>query len=170
MILDILTVPNEILKTPALPVEKFDNDLDELIKNMIETMDANDGAGLAANQIGILKQVFVFNEYKSEVVDGYEVVSHTSHALINPKITWSSKYKVREAWEGCLSIPDLEYRVSRPVKIKVAGFLYQDNDFKLAELEADGLAARTISHEMNHLQGILISDKSNQCRLKKDNI
>lgn len=167
MILDIVKVPNEILKTPALPVDKFDGEIEELIKNLLETMNSNDGAGLAAPQIGVSKQVLVFNEYKTEVEEGYDFVTKIPHALINPRITWESKYKLREAWEGCLSIPDVEYKVTRPVKIKVASFIYKDNDFVLGELEADGMMARTIQHELSHLKGILISDMSHAWRVRE---
>lgn len=166
MILDIVKVPNEILKLHAQPVDKFNSELEELIVNMIETMNANDGRGLSAPQVNVSKQVLVFNEYKTESEEGYEFVSKTAHALINPRITWESKYKLREAWEGCLSIPDVEYKITRPVKIKVASFIRTNDDFVLGELEVDGMTARTIQHELDHLNGILISNKSYQMRAK----
>jgi peptide deformylase len=141
MILDIKTYPNKILKQKTKRVEKIDKEIEKLIGDMIETMYAANGAGLAANQVGVAKQILVFDDGK-----GLKI-------LINPKIS-ARRGKITAA-EGCLSFPGLEISVKRPEKITVE---FMDRQGTKKEMKAQGLAARIICHEADHLAGRTIID------------
>ena len=141
MILPIKTYPNKILKQKTKRVEKIDKEIEKLINDMIETMYASNGAGLAANQVGVAKQILMFDNGK-----GLKI-------LINPKIS-NRRGKVIAA-EGCLSFPGLEIPVKRPEKINVE---FMDRQGIKKEMKAEGLAARIICHEADHLAGKTILD------------
>jgi peptide deformylase len=132
-----------VLRTVAKEVVEFDEKLHILIDDMIETMVDADGIGLAANQVGILKRVFVVS-----------VDLEKFYEFINPDIVESSGSEIFE--EGCLSILGVKGNVERPSKIKVVA---KDRDGKEFALEADGLLARVIQHEYDHLNGVLFVDK-----------
>src|SRR3989344_8483914 len=138
MILKIVTIPNPILTTKTKPVEKIDQGILTLVKDMIETCRKAQGIGLAAPQIGKSIRLCIIN---------LEHLGVAPFALINPKITKKS-WKKSEMEEGCLSIPEIYGIVRRPEKIKVkaSNLLGREN-----ELEADGLLARVIQHEIDHL-------------------
>ena len=146
MILKIVTIPNPILTTKTKPVEKIDRSILTLVNDMIETCRKAQGIGLAAPQIGKSIRLCIIN---------LEHLGVAPFALINPKITKKS-WKKSEMEEGCLSIPGIYGIVRRPEKIKVkaSNLLGREN-----ELEADGLLARVIQHEIDHLDGILITSK-----------
>ena len=142
MIREIKIYPAKILKQKARPVGFIDNEIKKLIDDMVETLYAKEGAGLAANQVGELKQIAVV-----DVGDGLRV-------FINPKIV-DKKGKVVSA-EGCLSLPGYELLVKRPQKIFVE---YLDKSGKVRKLKAQDLLARVICHELDHLQGKTLLDK-----------
>lgn len=144
-ILPIRKFPDPVLKEKCRPVEEVDDELKRLVKNMAETMYDAPGIGLAASQVGVLKRVIVID------------VDEKLMTFINPEITWSSE-EVEEAEEGCLSVgPEITVLVSRPAKIRFKG---QDEKGKTVEIEAEGLLARAIQHEMDHINGVIILDRT----------
>ncbi len=143
-ILDILIAPDPILQTPAEKVGEVDHDIKKIVKDMIETMYDAQGAGLAANQVGILKQILILD------VTSYGVKQDKPYVMINPELTYASD----ETWdheEGCLSFPIVRVNVTRPQIIRIK---YLDENGKEHSLEADGWLARGILHEMDHLKGV----------------
>jgi peptide deformylase len=143
----VLTAPDPRLKLVSEPVAKVDGELRTLIDDMIETMYDADGIGLAAIQVGVSKRMLVMD---IDQRDGKK----NPRVFINPVITWASdEMAVNE--EGCLSIPEIWDEVERPARIKAE---YLDRDGKKQELEADGLLAVCLQHEMDHLEGILFVD------------
>ena len=124
-------------------------DLDQLIQDMIDTMEANDGAGLAAPQIGINIQLVIFGFKKNDRYPDAEEVPFT--VLINPKITPIGD-EIEDGWEGCLSVPGLRGVVPRYKKISYQGI---DQYGKKIERKVDGFHARVVQHECDHLFGIL---------------
>ncbi len=143
----IITLGHPNLRKVAAPVEKFDDDLKELVHNMIETMRVHEGIGLAATQVNIHKRFFVVD---LELID--EKLS--AQAYVNPEILDSSGSGDFE--EGCLSIPGVRAEVRRPTNIKVR---YKNIEGETEEKEMDGLLARVFQHELDHLNGILFIDR-----------
>ena len=135
-----------LLRSKARPIEVFDDALRDEISGMAALMHDSMGIGLAATQIGTLHRVLVYR------------VEHNSpiNALINPELEWSGKEK---EWmeEGCLSLPGVHVDVERPVDVRVRA---QDPRGKPIVIEASGLEARVIQHEMDHLDGVLILDRT----------
>lgn len=135
-----------VLKTKARPVERFDDALREEAQRMGLLMDDALGIGLAATQVGVLHRLLV-----------YRVQSGAPLAVLaNPAIEWSSKEE-EIAEEGCLSLPAVHVDVERPVHIRVTA---QDGHGEPLTIEASGLEARVIQHEMDHLDGVLILDRT----------
>ena len=135
-----------VLRSKARPIEVFDDALREEIARMGALMHDSMGIGLAATQIGTLHRVLVYRvEHDSPV-----------NAVINPELEWSGKEK---EWmeEGCLSLPGVHVDVERPVDVRVRA---QDPRGKPIVIEASGLEARVIQHEMDHLDGVLILDRT----------
>ena len=130
-------------------IDLNDIDLDQLIQDMIDTMEANDGAGLAAPQIGINIQLVIFGFKKNDRYPDAEEVPFT--VLINPKITPMDD-ELEDGWEGCLSVPGLRGVVPRYKKISYQGI---DQYGKKIERTVDGFHARVVQHECDHLFGIL---------------
>lgn len=141
---------DKILREKSKKVTKVDNELLKLIKNMYESMRNASGVGLAANQIGSDKSIFVVD---LSPIEGYEKLKPLT--FINPKIVYKSDETIYFE-EGCLSIPTLRAEVERPEFIKI---VYQDIDLKEKEIEADDFLARVIQHEYDHLRGILFTDR-----------
>lgn len=134
----------------AKPVTRFNTpELDTLIEDMFETMRAAAGAGLAAPQIGVDLQVVIFGFDQNERYPDVEPIPKT--ILINPKLTPVGD-EVEEAWEGCLSVPDMRGMVQRWVKVRYEGFDPKGNP---VSAEADGFHSRVVQHECDHLAGIL---------------
>ncbi|TSC53862.1 MAG: peptide deformylase [Parcubacteria group bacterium LiPW_39] len=142
MILEIRKYPDKILKKKAKPVGQIDAEIKKLIADMIETLYAKGGAGLAANQVGELKQIAVVG-----IGEGLNI-------FINPKII-DKKGKV-VATEGCLSLPGYEFEIKRPQRIVVE---YLDKKGREQKIKASDLLARVICHEVDHLQGKTLLDK-----------
>ena len=144
-IYNVITVGDEILKVNAKEVTKFDDRIEKLIRNMIETLHKEDGVGLAAPQIGISKRVIIaYNEEDDKI---YE--------LINPVIIESEG--IVSGQEGCLSVPGRIGTVKRFVKIVVEGQNAKGDKIKI---EAKDMFARVLQHEIDHLNGILFIDKA----------
>jgi peptide deformylase len=143
----ILTAPDPRLKAVSTPVAKVDDETRRLIDDMIESMYAADGIGLAAVQIGVPKRIIVMD---LDQKDGKK----NPRTFVNPKILWASE-ELATFEEGCLSVPEIWEEVDRAAKIKAE---YLDRDGKRHELEADGLLATCLQHEMDHLEGILFID------------
>lgn len=141
---------DEILSKKCREVETIDDRIIELGKDMLETMYKNDGIGLAACQVGILKRVIVYDVCYVEE-DGKK----EGHILINPKITSRSKTMV-EVEEGCLSFPDLYKVVKRHEKVTVE---YTDIDGKKKKINAKDIEAVCLQHEIDHLDGIVFLDR-----------
>ena len=157
-ILPITVCGDKILRKKVARVSTINNAIIRLITDMFETMHNANGIGLAANQVGLNKQIFVVD---ISMVEGYE--DSKPIALINPKIiAKSEELSVYE--EGCLSIPDQHEEVKRPKKITIE---FYDTDFNKHTIEADGLLARVMHHEYDHLQGILFTDLVDEETKKK---
>jgi peptide deformylase len=135
-----------VLKTKARTVERFDDALRDEVRRMGLLMDDALGIGLAATQVGVLHRMLVYR-----VQNGAPLA-----ALANPVIEWSSKEE-EIAEEGCLSLPSVHVEVERPVHIRVRA---QDEFGEPMLIEASGLEARVIQHEMDHLDGVLILDRT----------
>ncbi|MBF0267403.1 MAG: peptide deformylase [Alphaproteobacteria bacterium] len=146
-LLNILVAPDPRLKAKALPVEKVDQALSRLIDDMFETMYQAPGIGLAAPQVGVAKRVIVVDTAKK----GEEA---QPLALINPEILWLSE-ETSSYEEGCLSVPEHYAEVIRPARVRVR---YQDRQGEIREIEADGLLATVLQHEIDHLSGKLFVD------------
>lgn len=154
MKLDIKRTTDPILRTPAEKVEIFDEELEKLIDDMIETMRSSNGIGLAAPQVGVSKRVLVceFQGDKEREDGKYPPIPLT--VLCNPEIIEQSKEEINMV-EGCLSFPGLELLIKRPKKIKIKGL---DRYGKEISIEADGLYARVLQHEFDHLNSTLLID------------
>lgn len=134
-----------VLRAKALPVERFDARLGEEVQRMGALMDDALGVGLAATQIGVLHRLLVYRtDSEAPLV-----------ALANPVIEWASE-DTEAAEEGCLSIPGVHVEVTRPARVRVSA---QDPGGAPIEIEAEGLEARVIQHEVDHLDGVLILDR-----------
>ena len=157
MLRKILTEPDPILRKKCDPIEQVDSETKKLMDDMLETMYAAPGIGLAAIQVGILKRLVVIDISKGEE-------EKKPIFLINPKIIHRSK-KTSVYEEGCLSLPGQFAEIERPAECTL---IYIDYDGKEKELKADGLLATCIQHEVDHLNGILFIDYLS--KLKKDMI
>jgi peptide deformylase len=146
-ILDIKKYPEKVLLKKAIPVKEFDSELQKLIDDMIETMYAAPGIGLAANQVGISKQVIVIDI--SSMEENAPLI-----VLVNPQIVSSSGESETE--EGCLSVPGYTTVVKRCERVRVSGI---GRDCKPLEIEGTGLLARALQHEVDHINGILLIDR-----------
>lgn len=146
-ILPIRLYPDPVLRVRCPRVETFDQDLARLAGNMVETMHAAPGIGLAAPQVGIELRLAVVDTSAGEDKDGV-------HIFVNPEIADQAGRDTDE--EGCLSIPGVTEKVSRPAAIKVKAQSLSGDSF---EVEAEGLFARAICHEVDHLNGVLFVDR-----------
>jgi peptide deformylase len=146
-LLTILEAPHPILKTRAAPVTSIDPALRRLMDDMLETMYRAPGIGLAAPQVAVTKRVIVVDLAK----EGEE---RRPMRIINPEIVWRSE-DADIADEGCLSLPDHFAEVRRPRAVRMR---YLDEQGLEREVEADGLFARCLQHEVDHLDGILFVD------------
>jgi peptide deformylase len=170
-ILPLVISPDPLLKQVSEPVEKIDSSLQELMKNMVNTMYFEKGIGLAAVQVGVLKRVLVIdiNYETDEDVNhdhshchGLHVINTNPRYFINPEIIESSQEKSSYN-EGCLSFPMMRSEVFRPKKIKVK-FLDFYGKEKVEEM--DGILATCIQHEIDHLNGITFVDHIS--KIKRD--
>ena len=152
---EILTVPDALLKQKSAAVEAVDDELRALMDDMLETMYAAPGIGLAAVQIGVAKRVIVMDLSPREG-------EQEPKFFVNPEIVWASE-ETAPYEEGCLSVPDIYDEVERPAKVRLRYLNYQG---EAIEEEAEGVYAVCIQHEMDHLDGILFIDHLS--RLKRE--
>lgn len=134
-----------VLRAKALPVQHFDRRLAEEVERMGSLMDDALGIGLAATQVGVLHRLLVYRADPEQPI----------RALANPEIEWLSE-ETDAAGEGCLSIPGVHVEVTRPARLRVSA---QDPTGAPIRIEAEGLEARVIQHEIDHLDGVLILDR-----------
>ena len=152
---EILIVPDPILKQVSKPVETVDDDLRALMDDMLETMYAAPGIGLAAIQVGVAKRVIVMDLAR-------EGEDKQPRHFVNPEILWKSE-ETAPYEEGCLSVPEIYDEVERPSQVKLRYLNYQGETI---EEDAEGLYAVCIQHEMDHLDGVLFVDHIS--RLKRE--
>ena len=136
-----------VLRSVASPVQDFDDGLGGEVERMSELMREGMGVGLAATQLGILRRILVFQAGPDAPVT----------ALINPAIEWSSERDLVTAEEGCLSLPAVVMDIERPLHVRVRA---QDTEGNGLSIEASGLEARVIQHEVDHLDGVLILQRA----------
>ncbi len=149
-ILPIIKAPDPILKKVCAPVEKVDDDIRGLMDDMLETMYAAPGVGLAAPQVGVHKRIIVVDA--AGAAD--DETARAPVQMANPELVEVSEEEVLSE-EGCLSFPDQYAEVMRPARIRVR---YLDHENEIRELDADGMRAVCIQHEMDHLDGVLFVD------------
>ena len=161
----ILTEPNKILREKSLRVENVDKDIQRLMDDMLETLYAAPGIGLAAIQVGVAKRVIVMDisRDRDKDRDGDREPKNPMY-FVNPEITWKSEEKFTYE-EGCLSVPNQFAEIDRPKQCHVKHLDYNGNP---QELKAEGLLATCIQHEIDHLEGILFIDYLS--KLKKEMI
>ena len=145
-ILPIRKYGDDVLRDPATPIDEIDAPLQKLIDDMIETMYAAPGVGLAANQVGVARQLMVIDLSVGKRAG-------ECYVFINPEIVESEGEITEE--EGCLSIPDFVEVVTRPERVKLR---YLDRNGEQREMWGEGLMARAMCHEIDHLQGTLFVD------------
>jgi peptide deformylase len=143
----IIIAPDPRLKKVAAPIEAVDDEIRQLMDDMLETMYAAPGVGLAAQQVGVFARVIVVDVARSDEAP-------QPFCLANPELLWLSDEDTTYE-EGCLSLPDHFADVVRPVAMRVR---YLDRDNEVRELEASGMLATVIQHEIDHLEGILFVD------------
>lgn len=141
----VRTFGDPVLRTKALPIERFDAALAAEAERMGRLMDDALGVGLAATQVGVLHRMLVYRSSPDDLVT----------ALVNPVIEWSSEDQ-ETAEEGCLSLPGVQVEVERPARVRVLG---RGVAGERLEIAAEGLEARVIQHEIDHLDGVLILDR-----------
>jgi peptide deformylase len=154
---EIITLPDPKLRLISKPIERFDDDLRRLIDDMQATMYEAPGVGLAAIQVAEPIRLLVADVSPKEG-------PRDPIALVNPEILWSSEERSLYE-EGCLSIPEYYEEIERPASVRVA---YVDRDGKQHELQAEGLLATVLQHEIDHLNGVLFIDYLS--KLKRDRV
>jgi peptide deformylase len=148
-VLEIRLFGDPVLRQTAAPVTRFDAELARFGDDLLETLRAAHGAGLAAPQVGVLKRMFAYDLPPQE-----ETGEHRFGVLVNPAITrWEGE---QDGEEGCLSFPGLYYACTRAMAVSVTA---KDVRGQGVELEADGLLARCVQHEIDHLDGVLFIDR-----------
>lgn len=161
MIYPIYLYGSQVLRKVAEDADPGQKEeLSKLIADMIETMHHADGCGLAAPQIGVSKRILVVDG--NDLADRFPALKGFHREMINPVFTFESE-ETSEYSEGCLSIPNVDVDIVRPARIKVR---YINADFQEVEEEFDEFAARMIQHEMDHLNGIVFTDRATPIRKK----
>jgi peptide deformylase len=148
-VLPIYVAPHPVLKKIAEPVAGVTDELRRLMDDMLETMYASKGIGLAAPQVGVSQRILVM-----DIEQGEDGGKGNPRFFVNPEITWSSE-ELNVYNEGCLSVPGQYAEVARPEKVRVK---YLDYDGQKKEVDADGLLATCLQHEIDHLDGVLFVD------------
>jgi peptide deformylase len=154
---EIITIPDKRLRLKSEPVKRIDSGIRKLVDDLFETMYHAPGIGLAAIQIGVAKRVVTMDLSKKED-------DHEPQVFINPEIIWRSE-ETSKYEEGCLSIPEYYEEVERPARVKVK---YLDLEGKAHEIEASGLFATCLQHEIDHTNGVLFIDHIS--KLKRDRV
>lgn len=145
---NVVKFGDPVLKSRASPVQEFGPELRDEVERMIHIMQDGMGVGLAATQLGVLRRLLVFQAG----------IDNEPSALINPKVEWTSE-ELAIAEEGCLSLPRVTMDVERPLYARFTG---RDVDGEPVTVEASGLEARVLQHEIDHLDGVLILDRTSR--------
>lgn len=156
--LDIINVPDPLLKTVSSPIDRVDADVQKLLDNMLETMYAAPGIGLAAIQVAVPKRVIVLDTTPEDAEERQPLF------LVNPEVTWESEERNIYS-EGCLSVPEHYADVERPASVRVK---YLDYNGEMCEDLMEGLTATCVQHEIDHLNGVVFIDYLS--RLKRNMI
>jgi peptide deformylase len=156
--LEIITIPDRKLRLPSTPVERIDADARHFMDEMLATMYAADGLGLAAVQVGVNRRMITLDVARRED----EKAPRNPMFIINPEILWTSD-DTAVYGEGCLSIPEYYADVERPTRVRVA---YTDREGIRQEIEANGILSVCLQHEIDHLEGKLFIDYLS--KLKRD--
>jgi peptide deformylase len=146
MALDIRMFGDPVLKSRAAPIESFDDSLSHLADEMLAAMREHEGVGLAANQVGRLKRILV------------AAVEDDEYVLVNPVVEEAAEITEKEL-EGCLSIPGIQVEVERPAAVTISA---HDSSGAPIRIEAESLLARILQHEIDHLDGVLILDRTDR--------
>jgi peptide deformylase len=146
MALDIRMFGDPVLKSRAAPIESFDDSLSHLADEMLAAMREHEGVGLAANQVGRLKRILV------------AAVEDEEYVLVNPVVEEAAEITEKEL-EGCLSIPGIQVEVERPAAVTISA---HDSSGAPIRIEAESLLARILQHEIDHLDGVLILDRTDR--------
>lgn len=154
-VLEIVTLPEPVLRRKAKPVAKFDSSLQVLIDNMVETMRAAPGVGLAAPQVNVSQRVIVI-EYPEDDAD--ENSPKKLYTVVNPQIVKDSS-ETEVGVEGCLSVPGLVGEVERSLEVKIKGLNRHGQPMRI---KAQGWLARIFLHEIDHLDGIVFTDRADR--------
>jgi peptide deformylase len=152
----IVTLPDPVLRRKARPITRFDKDLQTLINDMVETMRDAPGVGLAAPQIGLSERLIVVEYYEREEDEEKEDAPKKVWAVINPEIVKASEEMLMGV-EGCLSIPGVVGEVQRHAEVHVRGL---NRHGKPLKIKARGWLARIFQHEIDHLNGVLFTDRA----------
>lgn len=150
--LDIITIGDDVLRNKSETIDSFGSELQLLVDAMAETMQEEEGVGLAAPQVGVAKRLFITNARDDQL-----------RVFINPEIIETSQEQVVFE-EGCLSVPGVYAEVIRPQRITIQAF---DVKGKAFTLQADGLLSRVIQHEYDHIRGILFVDRLDEQQREK---
>lgn len=161
--LPIFTYNHAILRKKAKSIRRVDESLAKFAADMLETMRTANGIGLAANQVGSLQRMIVvdISGMESDRIPVESAQAEKPRVFLNPEVVFEQGKVTIE--EGCLSIPDIREEVERAETIRV---LYKDLDFEDQELEAGGILARVILHEIDHLNGVLFIDRISAIKRK----
>lgn len=151
MILEVLPFPNPFLRKRAELVVAFDEGLARIVADMEETMDDREGLGLAATQVGLDMRLLILDPFAFE---GDEGRGKPNVVIINPEVVWQSP-EMQSGEEGCLSFPGVFIQVERPQKVRIRALDASGQPF---EIEGEGLGARAILHEIDHLNGVVMID------------
>ena len=143
---NVLRYGDPALRSVARPVERFDGALEEELRRMTGLLEDALGAGLAATQLGVMHRLFVFRGDPDAPVE----------VMVNPVLEWSGDERETDE-EGCLSIPDVWIEVERALRVRMRGF---DARGRERTVEAEGLEARVLQHELDHLDGVLMLDRA----------
>jgi peptide deformylase len=154
---EIIKLPDKRLRLASKPIKAIDREIRALVEDMFETMYHAPGIGLAAIQVGVPERVFIMDLSKKEEPQEPRI-------FVNPQILWKSE-ETATYEEGCLSIPEFYEDVERPAQVRVR---YLDLNGKEQELDANGLLATCVQHEIDHLNGVLFIDHIS--RLKRSRI
>jgi peptide deformylase len=152
----IVTLPEPVLRRKAHAIHKFDKNLQALIDDMVETMREAPGVGLAAPQVGLSERLIVVEYFEREEDEEVEDAPKKVWAVINPEIVKTSEEKLLGV-EGCLSIPNMVGEVERHAVIQVKGL---NRHGKPMKIKAEGWLARIFQHEIDHLNGVLFTDRA----------
>ncbi len=154
----IVTLPEPVLRRKAHAVTQFDKNLQTVIDDMVETMRDAPGVGLAAPQIGLSERLIVVEYYEHEEDEEVENAPKKVWTVINPEIVKASEEKLVGV-EGCLSIPNLVGEVERHAAIQIKGL---NRHGKPTKIKAEGWLARIFQHEIDHLNGVLFTDRASR--------